>query len=416
MALAFNKDLQYYKFCLYGFLKNLRFFEPFLYLFFLEKGMTFLQIGTLITVREITRNLFEIPAGMMADALGRRRTMISSFIFYILSFLIFFFSSGYILFILAMVVYSFGEAFRTGTHKAMIFEYLKIKGWEDQKIHYYGHTRSASQVGSAVSSLLAAVIVFTTGEYRIIFLFSGIPYLLDLALMFTYPKELDGIAGRIEMKTLGNNFRAVFKEVIISLKQPALIRAINNLSVYSGYFRATKDYLQPVIQTIAVGMAVHFGMQGEKTTAIFIGIIYFLIYLSTSFMARGSGKFADRFGNPGLPLNISLIAGLFFGLVSGILFITSSTLFGILTVIAFAGIYLVENLRKPIGVGYITGLLKKDILATSLSTESQIKSIYAAILAPVMGFLADMVGVGAAMIIVSLLVLLFFPLLAVVKK
>ncbi len=32
---TFNKDLQFYKFCAYGFLKNLRFFEPFLMLFFL---------------------------------------------------------------------------------------------------------------------------------------------------------------------------------------------------------------------------------------------------------------------------------------------------------------------------------------------------------------------------------------------
>ncbi len=56
--------------------------------------------------------------------------------------------------------FSFGEAFRTGTHKAMIFEYLKINGWADQKVHYYGNTRAASQMGSAVSAVIAALIVF----------------------------------------------------------------------------------------------------------------------------------------------------------------------------------------------------------------------------------------------------------------
>ena len=73
MRPGFKKDLQFYKFSLYGFLKNLRFFEPFLYLFFLEKGLNFLQIGTLITIREITRNVLEIPAGVLADSFGRRR-------------------------------------------------------------------------------------------------------------------------------------------------------------------------------------------------------------------------------------------------------------------------------------------------------------------------------------------------------
>ena len=90
MPQKFNKDLQYYKFCIYGFLKNLRFFEPFLILFFLEKGLSFFQIGTLYAIREITINILEIPTGIVADSLGRRRTMIFSFIAYIISFIIFY--------------------------------------------------------------------------------------------------------------------------------------------------------------------------------------------------------------------------------------------------------------------------------------------------------------------------------------
>ena len=142
MPQKFNKDLQYYKFCMYGFLKNLRFFEPFLILFFLEKGLSFFQIGTLYAIREITINILEIPTGIVADSLGRRRTMIFSFIAYIISFIIFYLSAKYLLFVIAILFFAFGDAFRTGTHKAMIFEYLKIKGWNDQKVHYYGHTRS----------------------------------------------------------------------------------------------------------------------------------------------------------------------------------------------------------------------------------------------------------------------------------
>ena len=41
------KDKQYFKFCLYGFLKNLRFFEPFLIIFFLQNELTYLEIGSL---------------------------------------------------------------------------------------------------------------------------------------------------------------------------------------------------------------------------------------------------------------------------------------------------------------------------------------------------------------------------------
>ncbi len=86
MPSNFIKDVQYYRFCLYGFFKNLRFFEVFLILFFLEKGLSFFAIGTLYAAREITVNLFEIPSGVIADSFGRRRTMILSFGFYIISF------------------------------------------------------------------------------------------------------------------------------------------------------------------------------------------------------------------------------------------------------------------------------------------------------------------------------------------
>lgn len=108
----FLKDKQYYKFCLYGFLKNLRFFEPFLILFMLDKGLTFTQVGIVYTVREITRNVFEIPAGLAADVLGRRRTMVSSFSLYILSFIGYTLSPGLGGILLATMVFGVGDAIR----------------------------------------------------------------------------------------------------------------------------------------------------------------------------------------------------------------------------------------------------------------------------------------------------------------
>ena len=79
MAINFKKDIQYYKFCLYGFFKNLKFFETIIILFLHEEaGISWLQIGVLYTIRETTRNIIEVPSGVIADVLGRRKTMIFS--------------------------------------------------------------------------------------------------------------------------------------------------------------------------------------------------------------------------------------------------------------------------------------------------------------------------------------------------
>ncbi|MCK4798566.1 MAG: MFS transporter, partial [Spirochaetes bacterium] len=189
---AFPRDLQFYKFSTYGFLKNLKFFDPFIILFFKEMGLSFFQIGILFAIREVATNFLEMPTGIVADSFGRRSSMIFSFISYIISFIIFYLFPFFWIYAIAMIFFAFGEAFRTGTHKAMILEYLKIKNLTQHKVDYYGHTRAASQLGAALSSIIAAVLVFYSGSYKIIFLASTIPYILDLLLMISYPKELDG--------------------------------------------------------------------------------------------------------------------------------------------------------------------------------------------------------------------------------
>ena len=66
-------DRQYIKFCAYGFLRNLRFFDAFFLLFLLSKGISFTEIGILYATREIVINVFEIPSGIFAFPRGAKR-------------------------------------------------------------------------------------------------------------------------------------------------------------------------------------------------------------------------------------------------------------------------------------------------------------------------------------------------------
>jgi uncharacterized membrane protein len=88
----------------------------------------------------------------------------------------------------------------------------------------------------------------------------------------------------------------------------------------------------------------------------------------------------------------------------------------VLSIMIFIGIYLIENIRKPMGIAYVTELLNENILATALSTESQVKSVYAALLAPLIGFLADAFGIGIALLLVSGFLLVLIPLFWIKSK
>jgi len=409
----FRKDLQYFKFCLYGFLKNLRFFEPFLYLFFMEKGLSFFQIGTLIAIREIIRNIAEIPTGLLADVFGRRKMMIFGFISYIASFLVFFFSSSYNVFILAMIFYSFGDAFRTGTHKAMIFEYLYINKWEEQKVTYYGSTRSWSQIGSAISSVVAAILVIYSGSYKYIFLYSVVPYFIDLILMISYPRELDGISETRIQKSLKIRFFEIIFEIRNTLLKRSVLRAISNTSLFSAYYRIVKDYLQPIILAVVLILPLKLEIPKDKLTTFVIGFVYFLIYISGAVASKFSGPITLRVGGLKSILNGSLLMGLGMGFLIGFLFFLDSVLCSILSVIFFVFVVMSENIRKPAGVAYISGLANKKILATSLSVESQVKGLFAAIMAPALGFLIDQFGIGEGFMVLALALIILIPIVRI---
>lgn len=405
LVTTFQKNFQYYKFCLYGFLKNLRFFEPFLLLFLIDKGTSFTEIGLLIGLRQIIIIVSEIPSGIIADAIGRRRTLASSFVFYIFSFLIFFFADGFYVYIIAMLFFAGGDAVRTGVHKAMIFEYLKLKGWEKQKTAYYGHTRGWSQAGTAISSLLAGVFVFFSGEFRYIFLLSVVPYLIDLVLILSYPKELEG-----RMKAQSTTFKQKISEVMrafwLSVRSAAMLKAMTNNAVHSAYYTSVKDYLQALLQSLALALPLYFFFDQKQQTALVVGIGYFFVYMATSMMARRSGKFAKRFSDLSKPLNFTLLAGLIAGIISGIFYQSG---FFMVAALFFVLILLIENIRKPIGIVYVAELTDEKAMASVLSTESQASSLFAAVFAPCIGFLADQYGLGAGLLIFTSVLLALMP-------
>jgi MFS family permease len=412
--MSFVKYLQYRKFCLYGFLKNLQFFDPYLIIFFRDTGLSFLQIGILFSVRELGTNILEIPSGVAADVFGRRRSMIVSFIAYIVSFLLFFFFSHFVVFLAAMVAFSLGEAFRTGTHKAMILDYLKMKGWTKWKVFYYGHTRSWSQIGSAVSAVLAALLVFYSGSLRSVFLFTVIPYLAGLVLFITYPKELDGIKASQRDLTEKFNIFGPWKEAFLELG--ALMvrsrsrRAFLSSSLFDGFFKALKDYIQPMIEGMALSLPVLLAMSGEERVALIIGAVYFILYVGTSQVSKMAGSTAEKIGSLPRAMNGTYLVGILFIFLIGLFYHLG---YPAVSVGMFIIYYFLENLRRPVALGYVTESIKDEVMATGLSGESQIKTLFVAVLAPAIGLVADLTGLGLALAAVAVVAALMYPVLRI---
>ena len=377
-----------FRFSLYGFLKNQRYFEPFLILVFLEKGLSFFLIGLLIAFREVAVNVFEIPSGAIADVWGRRRAMILSFTAYIASFVLFGMARNIALLFVAMFLFAIGEAFRTGTHKAMIFTWLHLQGRADERTRVYGYTRSWSKYGSALSVVLAAVFVYAGDSYVYIFYFTIIPYLIGIVNFLGYPGELDGrVAEGTPLSQIVRHLKESFREIFSG---PALRRLITESMGFQGVYETTRDYLQPVLKAAAIAAAGHWVLTAEMSdiqqTTLLIGPVYLVLYLLAGAASRKAHCIVSLAGGE------ERAARLLWGgnaLVFAILAVAAFRGIDLALIAAFVLLDVIHNLWRPIQLGRFDTHGREEQGATLLSIESQARRGATMIAAPLLGLAVD---------------------------
>jgi len=382
-----------WRFSLYGFLKNQRYFEPFIILFFLQRGLSFTQIGLLIGFRELCINLMEVPSGAIADLLGRRRCMILSFAAYIASFALFGLSGSYPQLFIAMFFFATGEAFRTGTHKAMIFTWLRLQDRLDEKTRVYGFTRSWSKIGSAVSTIIAVAIVWYTQDYVWVFFLAIIPYAVGLVNFAGYPKELEGQPGsRVGVRDVCAHLGRCVAD---SVRVRGLRRLVVESMSFEGVYKAVEDYLQPVVRNMAF-LVVGWAWLGEtRRSALLIGLVYMALYLGSAYASRRAHRVVALAGGEeegsrllwkiAFAMYATLVPLLYFGLYPA-------------AMVGFVLIAMVQNLWQPVLVSRFDAYASETEGATILSIESQSRAIATMVLAPILGIAVDFVranGPGA---------------------
>lgn len=374
------------RFSLYGFLKNQRYFEPFIILFFLSRGLSFTQIGLLVGFRELAINLMEIPSGAVADLFGRRRSMMLSFTAYIAAFAVFGSVSHFGLFFLAMFFFAVGEAFRTGTHKAMIFTWLRLQGRGDEKTKVYGYTRSWAKIGSAVSVILATIFVIWTSNYSYIFYFAIVPYLGGLVNFMFYPKELEG------QPAAAVDIRTVLRHLWVCLKDAVCISNLRRLIAesmgFEGVYKAVENYLQPVVKGLALSLPLFVAMSDTRRSALLVGAVYFVIYLASAWASRQSYRLVnwaggDQEGSRRLWLGVFVIYAAMIPLLYFHQYWPA--------IIGFVVLSLIQNFWGPLIVTRFDAFATETQGATVLSIRSQATSIATMIVAPALGVLVDYV-------------------------
>jgi len=411
---ALAKTCLVWKFCFYGFFKNLQLFESFLWATLLSWGVSLLQIGLLTSVIEGITYAFEVPSGIVADNFGKKRQLLVCFGFYIASFVAYGCGRGsFGILLLASMLYGLGEAFRSGTHKAMILQHLEREGLLKHKAFVYGRTRSFSNLGSALSAVLGTLCVVFSPDLVAIFWVSVLPFIADFFLVASYPSYMNEVAGGEEAPPGNNCLKDSVLKPLSNLRavlaDPLKRRAIASSSLGVALFKSSKHFVQPVVllylSRLPGGAESTTGTLLTDDAAVILGVLYTIYFLLSSLASKYSYIVLKRCGGAekfAMDWLLMIFAG-----VAGSIGLTLQLQLPLVAVLLYSLLYITHNIRKPISSIMVAELGGKKQRATLLSVEALLAAISASVLAPLLAYIAEawsMAGLFLAIAVGSIVI------------
>jgi MFS family permease len=134
-----------------------RFHIPVLALFYIASQVPIEQFAIIMAVFSFTTLFLEIPSGVIADLIGKKKTLLLSRFLYVVEIFMLAFYDGFWVFLIAKIISGIGVSLTSGTDSALMFETLKKLGRE--KDH-----KKISGTRSMITNISMAVVMIT-GSY-----------------------------------------------------------------------------------------------------------------------------------------------------------------------------------------------------------------------------------------------------------
>lgn len=146
------------------------------------RGFSLVEIGLAETVFHITSIIFEIPSGVLADVIGRKKMLLISNLLSIIACLIMACTSGFTGVCLSFFFNAVSWNFSTGSGDALAYDSLKVVKEEERYVKYASNQTIIYRIATAISTLCAGLALIL--GYRIAYLLSVVNHLIALFLLF----------------------------------------------------------------------------------------------------------------------------------------------------------------------------------------------------------------------------------------
>lgn len=182
------------------------------------RGFSLVEIGIVETVFHITSLLFEIPSGVLADVLGRKKMLVLSTIMRMLGCLVMIASNNLLLVCLSIACFATSYNFSSGSGDALAYDSLKLVNRQGEYTKYESNQLVIYRLCEGISTLCAGLALML--GYRLAYgvsFVSGIIQFVVLASLI----EVDGNEVRKHQKVFGSiksELMKCFMESLVFLK------------------------------------------------------------------------------------------------------------------------------------------------------------------------------------------------------
>ena len=357
-------------------------------LFFIQNGLSLLQIGLLESIFHGTSLLCEIPSGMLADRFSYKTNLYLARLASIVSSILILFGQGnFWIYALAMMVSAWSYNFDSGTSTAFLYDSAVEAGQKDHYLQISSFLSGVAEVTRTLGTVVAGF--FIHGALAWTYLIAIGLSSLSILLIFLM-KEPESKSGERNHLTL--------KRILVVVKQewqekPVLFYWMFTFQLVGTIMCMFYFYYQQKISDLA---------SWQVSLIMLVGS---LLNLLAVYLASQIGKKWNS--NQVFPILVAL-TGLALFLV------------GLNTPLAYLSVYLLTNalyaVYQPIYYNDLQGYLPSSVRATMLSINSMLFSLSMIVIFPLTGWLIDRWGLVAVFLVLGFILLLTYPILRIGLK
>ncbi len=347
-------------------------------------GFSYSRVFTLGAVYMLMFVIFNVPAGALADIIGRKKTLISGSLVLVLASLATGISRNFIQVLLSFFLWSLGFSLITGADEAMLYDSLNN---ENAYSKSWGRASFYSLLGLALAGILGPLLF--SKNFRFPYLFSAVPFFLSaLCLLFfseNSPKS---------SLTLTHHLSQTYQGIKIAFSNKYVLWAIGVLALVFGSMYTFTNSYQPYLRQIGFSI---------KAFSVILPLMFIL-------QAAG-GPLAGKIYSKNSENKI-FIAGLLAIALSFAILGFFNSKFNLAVLLAYS---LVQGVIQPVISTYTNRFVETKFRATVVSAQSMVATVAAALLLFLFGFLSGPLGLDNLLMLLGVLVLVFGAMLLVFK-